>query len=207
MPAISDALNKFRHLLDYNYHFTVSSSKKLYHIKLTFKEKDFFHLAGFQYLTDIDIPKSSTQLFEKITNHKINDEYLNLSKNYLKVDNNYVNVKERIHGLQFLKDYIDSKNTIFQYIKNKNPHSRIRADFLIQSTISRQQAFIFLRKRANEESYCICSFFINPSIHYSGIRSYWLYKSCTNIKNNIEVIMINRLENLSQQNTYEETLT
>ena len=163
MPIISNALNAFRELFDYSYHFVISSSKKLYDIKLVFKNSDFYHLAGLQYLIDIDIPKSATQLYEKIDNHKINDEVLSCSVNYLKVNDSYANVKDRIYGLQFLKDYIESKNTVFQYIKNMNRYSSIQADFLIKSVINHQEAFLFLRKRSKEDTYCICSFFINPS--------------------------------------------
>ena len=46
MPIISNALNAFRKLLDYQYHFTISYSKKLFDILLVFDERDFHHLAG-----------------------------------------------------------------------------------------------------------------------------------------------------------------
>lgn len=198
MPIISNALNAFRELFDYSYHFVISSSKKLYDIKLVFKNSDFYHLAGLQYLIDIDIPKSATQLYEKIDNHKINDEVLSCSVNYLKVNDSYANVKDRIYGLQFLKDYIESKNTVFQYIKNMNRYSSIQADFLIKSVINHQEAFLFLRKRSKEDTYCICSFFINPSTDYKGVRSYWLYKSCINMRTNIENIMIDKLKRATE---------
>lgn len=199
MPTISNALNAFRGLFDYNYHFTISSSKKVHNIKLVFKDSDFFHLAGFQYLTDIDIPKSSSQMFDKIDNHKICDDYLSGSKNYLQVNDSYANVKDRIYGLQFLREYIESKNTVFRYIKNMNRYSSIQADFLIKSTINHQQAFIFLRKRTKEDTFCICSFFINPAKDYFGVRSYWLYKSCINTRTSVENVMIDKLNNDTEE--------
>lgn len=193
MSNISNALNTFRGLFDYNYHFAVSCQKKLIDITLTFIESDFFHLAGFQYLKDIDIPKSAVQLFKKIDSDKINDEGLSKSKNYLQVNDSYANVKDRIDGLQYLREYIDSKNTVFKYIKDMNKYSSIDADILIKSTVNHREAFIFLKKRTRQESYCICSFFVNPSTEYIGVRSYWLYKSCINIKTKQEVIMVNKL--------------
>lgn len=44
MTTISNALNAFRKLLDYQYHFTISHSKKLFDILLAFDERDFYHL-------------------------------------------------------------------------------------------------------------------------------------------------------------------
>lgn len=41
MPTISNVLGTFRKLLDYQYHFTVSYSKKLFDILPVFDERDF----------------------------------------------------------------------------------------------------------------------------------------------------------------------
>lgn len=131
MPTISNALNAFRKLLDYQYHFTISYSKKLFDILLVFDERDFYHLAGFQYLSDIDIPKSAKQLFGRIDSGKINDNTLSGSANYLKVNDSYANVKDRIHGLQYLCEYIESNNIIFKYVKNMNRYSAIKADLFV----------------------------------------------------------------------------
>ncbi len=195
MPTISNALNAFRGLFPCYYHFKVSSSKKLYDIQLTFRDKDFYHLAGFQYLTDIDIPKSATQLLKKIDSHKINDELLGSSMNYLEVNDSYANVRDRIYGIQYLKEYIESDNTVFQYIKGLNRYSKIKADFLIKSIVNHQAAYIFIKKRDKDTSYCICSFFINSRTDYFGIRSYWLYKSYVDTKTNIERVMLDKLKN------------
>lgn len=195
MPTISNALNAFRNLSDYKYHFSISCSKKMFSLFLTFEESDFYHLAGFQYLTDIDIPKSPKQLYHKIHTHKINDTLLSKSANYLIVNGSYANVHDRIYGLQYLKEYIESNNTIFKYIKNQNKYSSIKADFLIKSTLHNKTAYIFLRKRSKSDTYCLCSFFINPGTEYAGIRSYWLYKSSIHITTNVENVIINKLKN------------
>lgn len=193
MPTISNALGTFRKLLDYQYHFTVSYSKKMFDILLVFDERDFRHLAGLQYLSDIDIPKSAKQLFRKIDSGKINDYILSNSVNYLKVNDSYANVKDRIHGLQYLREYIESNNIILKYVKNMNRYSSIEADFMIKSIVNHKEAYIFIRKRSKSDTYCICSFFVNPGVEYKGIRSYWLYKSKINLLNNTEKIFIDRL--------------
>lgn len=193
MPTISNALGTFRKLLDYQYHFTVSYSKKMFDILLVFDERDFHHLAGLQYLSDIDIPKSAKQLFRKIDSGKINDNILSTSVNYLKVNDSYANVKDRIHGLQYLCEYIESNNIIFKYVKNMNRYSSIEADFMIKSIVNHKAAYIFIRKRSKSDTYCICSFFVNPGVEYKGIRPYWLYKSKINLLNNTEKIFIDKL--------------
>lgn len=193
MPNISGALDKYRELLRYRYKFSISSNKKRNDVCLTFKESDFFHLVGFQYLSDIDIPKSYIQLFSKIDNGKINDRTLAKSVYYRKVDGSYANVEERIEGTRYLREYIESKNTVFQYVKNMNVYSSIKADFLLKSSVNKKTAYIFLKKRSKEDSYCICSFFINPQREYQGIRAYWLFKSCINVETGDETILFNRL--------------
>lgn len=192
MQTISNALNAFRKLLDYQYHFTISYSKKLFDISLVFDERDFYHLAGFQYLSDIDIPKSAKQLFGRIDSGKINDNTLSGSVKYLKVNDSYANVKDRIHGLQYLCEYIESNNIIFKYVKNMNRYSAIKADFMIKSIVDHKEAYIFIRKRSKSDTYCICSFFVNPGVEYKGIRSYWLYKSKINLLNDAEEIFFDK---------------
>lgn len=44
-------------LTEYNYLFTYGYKNKLYEINLTFSPDDFPHLAGFQYLKDIALPR------------------------------------------------------------------------------------------------------------------------------------------------------
>lgn len=193
MPTISNALNAFRKLLDYQYHFTISYRKKLVDILLVFDERDFHHLAGFQYLSDIDIPKSAKQLFGRIDSGKINDNTLSSSVNYLKVNDSYANVKDRIYGLQYLCEYIESNNIIFKYVKNMNRYSAIEADFMIKSIVDHKEAYIFIRKRSKTNTYCICSFFVNPGVEYKGIRSYWLYKSKINLSNDTEEVFFDKL--------------
>lgn len=195
MSIISNALNAFRKLLDFQYHFTISYSKKLFDVLLVFDERDFYHLAGFQYLSDIDIPKSTKQLFGRIDSGKINDNTLSGSVNYLNVNESYANVKDRIHGLQYLCEYIESDNIIFKYVKNMNRYSTIVADFMIKSIVNHKEAYIFIRKRSKSDTYCICSFFVNPGVEYMGIRSYWLYKSKINLLNDTEEVFFDKLNN------------
>lgn len=195
MGNIQNALQAFMRLFDYKYIFVAGRKGKTYEIELIFEEKDFRHLAGLHYLKDIDIPRSPSELFEKIQNNQITDEYLSKSVYYEKVDENYANVKERIWGLQFIEFFLDNRNVIFQYIKNKNIYSRIKADYLIDSSLLLGEppfpvkAYIFLRKRSKREEYCVCSFFIKPVSPYQGREIFWLYKAKVCISTQMEEII------------------
>ena len=74
-----------------------------------------------------------------------------------------------------------------------NRYSSIKADYLITSTVNHKTAYIFLRERKRDDSYCICSFFIESQTRYLGIKAYWLYKSKININTGIEEILYNRI--------------
>ncbi len=193
MGDIQDALGVFQKMKDYKYNFVVSHKKTAHDFELTFEEKDFRHMAGLHYLNDIDIPKAPKTLFNKIENEKINDTYLSRSVNYTKVQDSYANVQSRIFGLKYLDRYLDNDNLICKYVKYMNQYSSIDAEYMIKNTVQHKTAYIFLKKRRQGESYCICSFFIEPQREYNGIGIYWLYKSKTRIEDNKEEVLYNRL--------------
>ena len=200
MNVIKSALDKFIEMSNYTYNFIVAYQKNTYEIKLTFEDSDFFHSVGFQYLKDIDIPKQPKILFRKIDSGKIDDVYLEKSVFYEKVNESYANVKSRITGIQHLDKYLENQNLICRYIKEMNPFSTIRADYLIKSTLNKITAYIFIRQRKKRTDYCICSFFVEPQNFYNGIKAYWLFKSkVNNVTNNIE-ILYNKISDKKQEN-------
>lgn len=177
MSNIRKALMNFLTLSKYKYHFILAYKKKRQEIHLIFQAKDFYHLAGLHYLKDIVLPKHPTKLFPQIIKNIIDDEYLQKSTFYYHIRDKYVNVHNRIYGLQFLDVFLDSKNIICKYIRHHNRYSVIKADYLIKSTVNHMTAYIFLKERKKSGEYCICSFFIDPPVDYLGEKVYWLYKS------------------------------
>lgn len=198
MDNILSALSNYKNLLNYNYNFVIAYSKQTDNVKLTFEKKDFYHLVGFQYLTDIDIPKNEKQLFEKIDSLRISDEYLGKSIFYTKVNSSHANVKERIEGFKDVDRFIENKNIVCKYIKNKNPSSVIEADYLIKSTIYNRTAYMFLRKRNKRDDYCMCSFFMQPKSDYYGQKAYWLYKAKECILDSSIEILLDRISESSE---------
>lgn len=193
MGDIQDALIMYQKIMGYKYRFTVSYKKTAYDFELTFNEGDFRHMAGLHYLNDIDIPNAPRILFQKIENDKINDGYLSTSVNYTKIQESYANVKSRIYGLKFLEQFLDNRNLICKYVRYMNLYSSINADYLIKSIVNHTTAYIFLKKRNREDSYCVCSFFIEPENEYKGISVYWLYKSKIKLDDCTEEILYDRL--------------
>ena len=198
MGDIQDALATFQYMMGYKYKFVISYKKVAYSIELTFDSKDFHHMAGLHYLKDIDIPKTPKVLFDKITNEKINDKYLKESVYYFQIEESYAKVKDRISGLRFLEQFLDSKNLICKYVRFRNIYSNIDADYLIKSAVNHMTAYIFLKKRDKRSNdYCICSFFIEPKSEYNGINVYWLYKSKIDLGSGSENILYNRLNKVA----------
>lgn len=193
MDSILSALSNYKNLLNYNYNFVIACNKQKENVKLTFEAKDFYHLVGFQYLTDIDIPKNEKQLFKKVESFRINDEYLSKSIYYTKVESSFANVKERIEGFKDVDKFIENKNIVCKYIKNKNPSSSIKADYLIKSTIYNRTAYMFLRKRNKRNDHCMCPFFMQPQNDYNGQKAYWLYKDRECILDNSVEVLLDKL--------------
>lgn len=177
MDDIQIAYHEFNELIqNYRFDLRISCHKKLVKMILDFRQNDFHHIAGLQYVDDIDIPKNGKKLFEEIEAGNISDEYLQKSPSYYYVQDSYANVHDWIYSLRYLKAHLENKNVICEYIKGNNRYSSIKADYVIKSTLKENTAYIFLRKRSREETYCICSFF-NPLTEYLGNRAYWLYKA------------------------------
>lgn len=196
MDSIQTALFTFKKLKNYQYNFTIAYNKTLHYLKLSFDDKDFRHIIGLHYLNDIDIPRTPNQLFSKIENNKINDDYLGKSNFYLYVENNDVIVKNHIYYFRFIEEFLDSPNLVFKYVKYLNKNSMINADYMITSTFNHIRAHIFMKQRRNTENiYCICSFFIPQHFSYTGQKAYWYYKSKIYLPSGEEQILINKGQN------------
>ena len=82
-------------MVDVRYEFHVSDKRKIKKINLKFSEKDFFHLAGFQHLKDVALPRNRSTTIKDILNGKITDKLLSRSKFYVNISKDEKNIKER----------------------------------------------------------------------------------------------------------------
>jgi hypothetical protein len=158
---------------------------------------DFKHLVGLQYLQDVAMSRNSEKVYTAIKENRLTYDKIEKSAFFKKVDDSYANVKERMMYFSWLDEFIESKNVILRYVKKKNPYSKIKADYMIESTVRGVTVYIFLRKRSESDensSYAAVSFFVKDQITYQGETRYWLLK---------EKIEAEYIETLYQKEGYE----
>ena len=180
MDTIYECASKFASLKNFEYYFVVSHKRKTKSLLLNFQDSDFFHLAGFHYLSDINIPQNRHNTLKDILEKKkITDQLLNKSRFYSnpKPDRD---IKSRIEHLDFLEEYLDNNNLVYIYNTQNNHYlqSFIKADYLIESQLknSKHIVYIFLKKRELSNSFCIVSFFKKDKVTYGGDKLYWMLK-------------------------------
>lgn len=101
MDLIYACATKFVAIKQCEYRFVVSKNRKTQELILNFSNSDFFHLAGLQHLTDINIPRNRKDILKNILiKNKITDSILNKSRFYKCTEHN---IKSRITLLCFLE--------------------------------------------------------------------------------------------------------
>lgn len=181
MDIVYEAAAKYVALECCKYVFVLSQKRKNIVVRVDFKDEDFFHLAGLQYLTDIDIPQNRKKTLNSILFEKnLTEDFLHKSEIYRnpKPDKN---IPGRIDHLRFLEEYLDTDNIIkiFTLRNQGKKASFIRADYVIESSFNRSKdtVYIFLKRRAEDsEYYGIVSFFPKDKAIYSGDILYWMEK-------------------------------
>ena len=157
-----DAASVWKELSDYRYEITYGYKMKLYQIHLYFYPEEFQHLAGFQYLKDINLPRyNSRALLDRILNQKITYEQIIKGSQYETM------VKPRLEALSKLKETLDSEFSLFSYMpKMYSFTTTIKADYLI-SLHSEQTSFVFIVKASDTNpEYLCCSAFIEGDRNY-----------------------------------------
>lgn len=169
----------------------VSTTKYVFHVAkrgvkvltLDFELKDFHHLAGLQYLDDINIPKNKKKTIAWILSekHPITDAYLAGSEHYKGKENDEKDIEERISEFRHIEQYLDVDNFIRIYSSKDGPqnNSMIRCDYIIESKLqhSSKVVYIFLKHRKGFDSpCCIVSFGVKKNTAYGGQNLYWMLK-------------------------------
>lgn len=129
-----------------SYEFHVSEKRKIKRILLDFSQKDFFHLAGFQHLKDISLPRNRAKTVEYILNRKITDETLLKSKYYYRREKDEKNIRGRIGELRYLEEYLDTNN-IIKIFSTKEIfclHSTIDAEYIIESSLPERKKTVYI---------------------------------------------------------------
>ena len=154
------AASVWNEMTEYKYKITYGYKKKLYHINLSFSPEDFPHLAGFQYLKDLSLPRyNSRKIIPRIIDHTISLESIQKSQQYGQM------VLPRLEALVRLKKTLDSDFMLFSFFPYMYQfYTQIKADFLIPATPD-IVSFLFIiqpqpnRNVASDNDYLCCSAF------------------------------------------------
>lgn len=185
------------------YEFHVSDKRKIKKLFLNFSPKEFFHLAGFQHLIDIALPRNRNTTIKDVLAGKITDQILSKSKYYVNTIKDEKNIRDRICELQHLEEYLDTNNIIKIFSIKDTPflYSDIDAEYVIESSISKRNktVYIFLKKRREQSGvYCIVSFFVKNRLTYGGQKLYWMLKKKTVRE---QTTILYRHENYNEEST------
>ena len=170
------AASVWNELSEYNYKFTYGYKKNLYTINLIFSLEDFPHLAGFQYLKDISLPRyNRKKIVSRILDRTIKYEQIKKAEQYEEM------VLPRLEALVRMKDTFDNEFNLFSYMPKMYPFfTRIQANYLISSH-SDITSFVFIIQSDSDETAkcnCLCcSTFKQEDRNYeSNQRSHKLMK-------------------------------
>lgn len=182
-------------LTEYQYIFTYGYKKRLYTIHLNFSFEDFPHLAGFQYLKDLALPRyHPRKIVDRILLKKLTLEQIQKGIQYETM------VKPRLEALINLKDILETDFHLFSYMPRMYPFTTtIRADYLI-SHHSDCVSFVFIiqstqNNKQNDEYLC-CSAFVRGERNYEAnqrIRTI-LRKECIHRSSGESRVFYNKLD-------------
>jgi len=144
------AASVWKSLTEYNYVFIYGCKNKLYTINLTFSSEDFPHLAGFQYLKDLSLPKyNPPKIVDRIMNKDITYMQINRGTQY------NASVKPRLEALIRLKDIMENDFKLFSYMPHMYPFTTmIKADYLISSHLDSDSFIFIIQNSPNRSANC-----------------------------------------------------
>ena len=158
-----DAASVWKELSDYRYEIIYGYKRKLYEINLSFNPEEFQHLAGFQYLKDITLPRyNSSVTLKRILDRKITFEQIIKSSNYESM------VKPRLEAISKLNNILDNDFRLFSYMPKMYSFSTtIKAEYIISYHFDKN-TFVFIVKLSseNEKEYVCCSSFTEGDRNY-----------------------------------------
>ena len=184
----------WKELTSYRYAFTYGYKGQLHTINLMFSLEDFPHLAGFQYLKDVRLPRyNPRKTVDMILQRKIT--YANVQKGALF----HEFVESRLAALIQLKEILDCDFDLFTYVPRFYPFvTKIKADYLI-ATQREPVSFVFILKESpSGESICnylCCSAFKRGDRDYrtNQQRRTLLKKTRIHIESQSVTVLYNRL--------------
>ena len=169
------AASTWNSLSVFRYSFTYGFRMKLHTLNLSFSPEDFPHLAGFQYLKDLILPRyTPAKTVEKILDGTIAQEMIEKGQQYKEF------VEPRLLALASLDQIMDSPFALYSYMPQMYPfYTALKADYLIASHLD-DISFVFLIRNGGLDLVCdciCCSTFVKDYRDYEvNQRPYTLLK-------------------------------
>lgn len=169
------AASTWKSLSGFRYSFTYGFRRRLHTLNLSFSPEDFPHLAGFQYLKDLILPRyTPAKTIERILDGTISQSMIEKGQQYEEL------VQPRLLALASLNRIMDSPFTLYSYMPQMYPfYTALKADYLIASHLD-NISFVFLVKNGSTDMVCdciCCSTFVKDYRDYEvNQRPYTLLK-------------------------------
>lgn len=136
---LDEALEVFKQLCDHTFavEFQVKGKNETKRIEINFEKKQFYHLAGLHYLTDIKglLRGSPQNVFNKL----IKDEKL---RNIVTRSLHYCEIESRIENIANFQNTLNRMTEIYKY--RRPEWSNIDADYVIRSRSDGKTSYYFL---------------------------------------------------------------
>lgn len=148
MDLLYEAARSWRELCHYTYHITYGKQKVLHRVSLRFEAGEFYHLAGFQYLSDVVLPFrfSISNTLNAVLDEKVRECHLMKS-------GNYAQIRDRLTAIVCLKEALETSFHIYLFDAKKLPfYTRLTAQHLIAAE-SEGIVFLFTDADASGTSY------------------------------------------------------
>lgn len=170
MDKLKQCAENFQNLFDIEYKVVLGRKNRETYLTIDFSKEEFFHLMGLHKLEDIsNLNKARDKVFDSIINGDITYDIISKSSFFDKdIEKDIpISVRNRIDAFADIIDILDCKNIFFKYNQNRNPSSKIRAEFLLETIYSDKTTYTFLTQRNNSDSKLCESFFPKDKVNYS----------------------------------------
>lgn len=154
MDLLQTCAEGFERLLPYQYHIIVGRKGKTLEFTISFDRADFHHLAGLHKLTDnvrFLTGKRDSIMQEVLTGR--------LTLSQAQQSAFFCQMEPRLKPLAHLEEFLDSNEIIFRYNSKIHTFSLIQADYLLQNDFEGNPVYLFLARRAGEDTQVCRTFF------------------------------------------------
>lgn len=157
LDLLNKALEAFQELLNIQYNITVARKNNKYLLNLVVLERNFYHMAGLKYLSDVALAIETPNFYSSIVVG--GDESENI-KNQLVESRHFEKIVGRLYALIDLRDnfYNAKDNKHYKFVgKGYGNYTSIEYDYIIESEYKSTVYYYFLRydEKSENSNQCV----------------------------------------------------